>query len=54
MQRKRNPVEWAPLLEFAGLGSLAASDTATAAWTFGGRRHGQPQNSQNAVQSAPE
>jgi hypothetical protein len=28
------------------LDSLAASDTATAAWTFGGRRHGQPQSGQ--------
>ncbi|MEX2557798.1 MAG: hypothetical protein WEB06_19480 [Actinomycetota bacterium] len=28
------------------LDSLAASDAATAAWTLGGRRHGQPESSQ--------
>jgi len=28
------------------LDSLATVDTATAAWTFGGRRHEQPQGSQ--------
>jgi integrase len=33
------------------LDSLAAADTAAAAWTFGGRRHGQPESCQEAVQS---
>jgi integrase len=36
------------------LDSLAASDTAAAAWTFGGRRHEQPQPVRNAGQSASD
>jgi hypothetical protein len=36
------------------LDSLAASDTPTAAWTFGGRRHGQPEAVRGAVQCASE
>ncbi len=36
------------------LDSLAASDTPTAAWTFGGRRHGQPEAVRSAVHGASE